>query len=1026
MSRLRPLHVPFLQGQNDGIAAEVLPDGAFVDVRNARLNKAGQLVLRRGWRPLGTGVATDSNLAVSPGVVFDLYSHGASLVAASAFLTAGPAVGSTYDPLRLQTYSTQTVATPWVLRRGTGLPPATQVRSVGGIPDLPASVDSASAAVTSDGVWGAVLAQSGVPLSTTVLRVFRLATDETLFYGGIASASGNVQKVVSIGTRFGIIRNTGAAVTLRVFDPSAASGWLGSATTLFSAVVTHFDVGVATATAPTALHCVDVVAGVVSYRQFTFAGAQTGSTKTVLAANGHSAHLATDDVTAHVVYQLSTNFELSLLSFAATGAFTTSAGPTALNAGVAASAFRHAVGYAPDPSGSTNTAIRVAGGVSATGAGVARLTYTYYRTATHVNTGTVLHRSSGLCSGWVMRAGSAGVGVVRGKTGTALTADASDALYTDSDVPWFVAHYGLGASPDRPGSPYAVGLAPTGDALVLLNRVSDASVTTQAGDGATSTVQLTARTFRVLDVTHRRPAAEFGGALYVSGGMLTQYVGGGLAENGLLRPVIDSANASVSTGAITAGIYSYRAIVSWTDEGGRLHRSSVSSPQAATVIAQNTVTVVVHVGKTLRRDPNAVSNPVVELYRTEAGPGELFYLVATAVVATSEDATTLVDLLADSAIIDNKRLYTEGEFGAVSGALAVAPPNPSSFVAVLRDRLVVASAEASYQVSQTVLPEEPVCFTQPGVSGPVALAYQDAVEGAITGLAALDESIIAGTATTVSVAQADGPGPNLAGVGEFSSPARLPSDVGVYSADSLVEDAAGLWFLGAVDKLYVLPRGQAAPVFAGQPVQDRFASPAVVVGAGRSADDDVTAWAVSAATPLLVAHDTTFNIWSADALPFDPVALVSHLGKLYGVERTTGVVWEHAAAAFGDGASGAIAVALRTTTGDVQVFGLSGHGRLATIEVEGIFQAAAALLAEVSYDQGLSWTALGTHSVTGLAVGEVFQRQFYPARQRGGKFRLRLTMTPTVTTTEGCRLSGFTIWHTVRSGPTRLASAKRL
>ncbi len=1023
MSRLRPLHVPFVQGSNDSVAAEVLPDGVFADVRNARFNKAGELVLRRGWRPLAMGVASDQGTAVTAGTVFDLYSHGASLVAAAGFLTAAPAVGSTYDPLRLQTYTTHSAATPWVLRRGAGLPPATQVRTVGGIPDLPASVDFASAAVTSDGVWGAVLAQSGSP-TNTVLRVFRLATDETLFYGALSPGTG-IRKIVSMGTRFGIIRNTGSALTLQAFDPSQQTGWLTTVGTLFSATVTHFDVGVATATAPTALHCVDVVAGVVSYRQFTFAGVQTGATKTVLAANGHSAHLATDDVTAHVVYQLSTTFELSLLSFAATGAYTTSAGPTALNAGVPASAFRHAIGYAPDPSGGTNTAIRVAGGVSSAGAGVARTTYTYYRTAAHVNTGTVLHSSTGLCAGWVVRGGAAGLGVVRGKVGNSQVTEAPDAFYTDSDVPWFVAHYGLGASPDRAASPYGVGLAPTGDALVLLNRTSDASVNSSIGDGTTATVQITARTFKVLDVSRRRPAAEFGGALYVSGGMLTQYVSSGLVENGMLRPVVNSLTASVGAGALTAGIYSYRAVVIWTDEGGRLHRSTVSQAVTQTVIAQNTVTAVVHVAKTLRRDSNAIANPIVELYRTEAGPGELFYLVATAVVATSNDATTVVDLLADSAILDNKRLYTEGEFGAVSGALDITPANPSAFVAVLRDRLVVASAESSYQISQTVLPEEPVAFTQPGVSGPVALVYQDAVEGTVTALATLDDTIVAATATGLSVSAADGPGPNLAGVGEFSSPARLPSEVGVFRAESLVEDSAGLWFLGAVDKLYVLPRGQPTPVFAGEAVQDRLAS-GTVVGAGRSVADDVTAWAVAAgAASLVLAHDTVLNVWLADGLPFVPVALVSHQGKLYAAD-SAGAVWEHHATAYGDAAAGATAVALRVTTGDVAVFGLSGHGRLATVEVEGVFEAAAALLAEVSYDQGLSWTALGTHTVTGLAVGEVFQRQFYPARQRGGKFRLRLTMTPSVTTTEGCRLTGFTLWHTTRSGPTRLASAKRL
>ncbi len=159
-------------------------------------------------------------------------------------------------------------------------------------------------------------------------------------------------------------------------------------------------------------------------------------------------------------------------------------------------------------------------------------------------------------------------------------------------------------------------------------------------------------------------------------------------------------------------------------------------------------------------------------------------------------------------------------------------------------------------------------------------------------------------------------------------------------------------------------------------------------------------WAVAGASPSVVIRDLTLGAWSGDSLPFTPTSFVGHAGHFWAVQATTGVVWEQSLTAY--------------------------HGRLASLEFEGIFRAAAALLCEVSYDQGLTWTGLGTHTVTGLTAGEVFQRQFYPARQRGGKFRVRFTMTPTVTTTEGCRLTGVSVFYTTRSGPSRLASGKRL
>ena len=107
------------------------------------------------------------------------------------------------------------------------------------------------------------------------------------------------------------------------------------------------------------------------------------------------------------------------------------------------------------------------------------------------------------------------------------------------------------------------------------------------------------------------------------------------------------------------------------------------------------------------------------------------------------------------------------------------------------------------------------------------------------------------------------------------------------------------------------------------------------------------------------------------------------------------------------------------------VAGLAGHGRVATVELLGTFQSAATILMEMSYDDGATWTSLGSHTVTGLSTGQAFQRQWHPARQRGGRFRLRATMTPSSTAAEGCRLTGLTVYLTERSGPSRLDSAKR-
>src|SRR6266513_920495 len=125
MSRLRALQIPFAQGHDDSKASEVLPDGTFADVRNGRLNKLGQLQLRRGWRPLAM-LALDGTTIVA----HDLYSHGQTLVALCSHLSLGARF------FHLATFTNSVATNPWSVSLATNLPPATNARLVGNAPPL--------------------------------------------------------------------------------------------------------------------------------------------------------------------------------------------------------------------------------------------------------------------------------------------------------------------------------------------------------------------------------------------------------------------------------------------------------------------------------------------------------------------------------------------------------------------------------------------------------------------------------------------------------------------------------------------------------------------------------------------------------------------------------------------------------------------------------------------------------------------------------------------------------------------------
>jgi hypothetical protein len=983
MSRLTALHVPFVSGHDDSAAARVLPDGVFADVQNGRLRKSGELALRRGWRPLDmTEMATANDF-----VAHDIYSYGDSLVALG---TLGASAAQ-----RLATYVASAPTRPWRAYTDAAIPPVTDVTFIGNVSDMSEDLWYASYALTDDSFGCAAYQYTDGALTTTITRVFDTATQATV--AAFSDTSGYV-KVFSLGSTIGRVRLEGTNLVYATLNPTDTSPAFATVATLEAGVTADspFDVVFTTGF----LHVVVVDGGAATYRRYSSTtGAQSGADKTVTAADvTHFPAIACDGTTAHVLTKTDAADVLSILTFAATGAYATSAGPTALFSSAAIDASRFCIGK-------DASVVYVAAQLDAANdVGIVALD------AAHAVLESDTHRSCVLVSGWVLSDPYAGVGLARESThGDGV----GSFCYADTSGPWLWSQAGIAEG------------GPDNSLTNVPGRVvSPAKTNTLVLVGGFARREAFAAPFTLffsIGSTERRPGAVFGSTLYLTGGVLTQWSGSDAVENGIAAPVIRSLTQGTIGSLTQLATYSYRAVVTWFDEARGLHRSVVSDALNVTLTGVNdSIIAVADVGKTLRRNGNVGSNPTVSLYRTEAGPGELFYRVRTQIVDTTADSTTFLnDNQADSAIIDNPRLYTEGEFGAVSGVLDIASPRPSAYVATMRDRLVLGEIGPAYQVSQTLLPEEPVAFAEPGVSGPAALAYFDSVEGRLTGVATLDDTIVLGTADAIYVA--GGEGPNLAGVGSFQSPARLPSDVGFYDWRSIVETSEGLWFLGAEDKLYLLPRGGGVPKFAGKAVQDRFTGP--VVGCARDMQDSIVAWAVAGDTPALVVHDVDHGYWFTDPLPFTPVALTTHQGRMYGV-AADGVVWAQDAAAYGDGTAGAEIVALRTVTGHVQVFGQVGQGRVGAITVLGGVVSAASLEAEISYNDGVSWATLGSYALTGT-TGDTFQVQFYPANQRGGRFRLRLTMVPTATTAEGCRLTGFTVHYRTANGPSRLPAASR-
>lgn len=1010
MSRLQALPIPFSQGQTDEINPKLLPNGVLADLQNGRMPQQGGLRLRRGWRPLT--MATDDGDTLT---ALDLYSSGENLVA-----RCRRSADTTFQ--RLAVFADANASHPWHVPSPGPLPAATNVRDYDVMPEAQKKVEAASCAVTYDGVYGCSLLQYGIGGSSdyVMCSVLELATGASIAYFQLSTGI-ETWHVVSAGTTFKLIRRSGGAVTLYTLDPASANpATLTGPVTLVASGVDSVRAAVARETTPTLLHLATLESGTALYRQFTLAGGDNGSAS--ISGTADAVALASDDTTVWFLWKDSSSHEISLASLSTTSPFSTTVGPSTLFSSHVFPTAQFPLGVSYNASNVFCAAEDRTTGTDLGGsASTQRDVYVQVVSqAAHASQYSTVHSNARLTANWLVKGEYAAVGlcyapVEGGHTNIGYNAyvGCGDAA---SSAPWMFADFSVAdistMSSVATHMPADVGQGPLSTALAPFFVL-----------GPTGTARPIVRSLDVAATT-RRSGVELDGVLYIAGGLPTQFTSApaNQVETGMPQPLLRSWSTSTTGGSVADGSYSYIAALVWGDSQHRTHRSPLSNQVDVTVSGgsgSGSVAFSFSLPKSLRRDSASATPPRIELYRTEAGPGDLFYFsVAVNITSTADDLVSLTDISADATIIDNAQLYTQGETGATSGILEQAPPAPSSFATATKRRLVLASTDTSYQWSQTTLPDIPVFFTDPGISGDAAQAYFDDVEGAITGVASMDELVYVGTSQRIFIT--GGTGPNLAGTGEFTPPTRLPTDIGFFNIFTILETSEGLWFQGSANTMYLLARGTPTPTLS-RAVQDHLTG--TLVGCGYDHTDNIAAWAMASPNRLLFRQLDTKQ-WFTDTLPFTPIALHSHLGHLYAVD-SAGTVWAQDATAYGDSTSGGTAYTLLVTSGALQPFGLAGSGRLGVVEVLGEYQADASILAEISYDDGTTWTSLGSHSITGLSAGTTFQRQWYPANQRGGRFRFRFTMTPTVTATEGCRLVGCTAYIVLKSGQTRLDSAKR-
>lgn len=286
-------------------------------------------------------------------------------------------------------------------------------------------------------------------------------------------------------------------------------------------------------------------------------------------------------------------------------------------------------------------------------------------------------------------------------------------------------------------------------------------------------------------------SAETGKNLQLTGGFLWNYDGYIPVENNFfVWP--DSVELSPSTtgGSLTAQTYYYQVTYEWTDNQGNAYRSAPSIPVSTTTTG-STSSIVIKV-PTLRLTYK-IANPVkIVIYRFSTDQ-ETYYqvtsLTAPILNSTTSDSISYPDTLADSSILGNNILYTNG--GVVED---IGPPSFSS-VFIFDDRLWGVDSEDPNLLwfSKQVIEGTPVemsdlltFYVAPnigaqGASGP--LRYGAPMD---------DKAVLFKDA---AIEYFNGTGPDNTGANsQFSQPILITSTVGSTNQKSVVFMPNGLMF----------------------------------------------------------------------------------------------------------------------------------------------------------------------------------------------------------------------------------------
>jgi len=297
------------------------------------------------------------------------------------------------------------------------------------------------------------------------------------------------------------------------------------------------------------------------------------------------------------------------------------------------------------------------------------------------------------------------------------------------------------------------------------------------------------------DAAEQFNALQLGDNLHITGGVLQMYDGQSVVEHGFHLYPENLSTASAGAGSINNGDYNYVAVYEWTDNFGLIHRSAPSIPILHTVSGgPDSVDVTIPTLR-LTQKMGTRTNVSVVLYRTEAGPGAIYYRVSSVTAPTYNDTTvdtiTITDDTTDADLISQEILYTTG------GVLENIPPPSCKYIEQFKDRIILAGLENPNEIwtSKINFAGSPVEFNN------LLTLYVPSQGGGVSALSVIDDKMLFFKRDRFFISFGDGPN-NTGQGGEFAKPQFVSSDVGCDNNNSIVRFPGGIMF-GSEKGIYV-------------------------------------------------------------------------------------------------------------------------------------------------------------------------------------------------------------------------------